>query len=143
MKNEPHPESTLREFREYFATAYEGPKQLARRIGVKATLLSDWLNGKCQPRHESLTKLRAFLDAEAKLANGDGVRPIEQPVPYKIVKPIQQVRYARICPFCRKAWGKIQSIGGKLFQGVCPKCGASGPIRESHQQALRAWNGRE
>src|SRR6266446_6215777 len=29
------------------------------------------------------------------------------------------------------------------FQGVCPKCGASGPRRESHQEALRAWNGRE
>ena len=83
------------------------------------------------------------LDVEAKLATGDGARPIEQPVRYKIIKPIQQVRYARICAFCRKAWGKIESISGKRFQGVCPKCGASGPIRESHQSVLRAWNGRE
>jgi len=31
----------------------------------------------------------------------------------------------------------------KQFQGVCPTCGATGPTRESHQGALRAWNGRE
>jgi transcriptional regulator with XRE-family HTH domain len=31
----------------------------------------------------------------------------------------------------------------RLAQGVCPKCGASGPVRESHREALRAWNGRE
>ena len=27
------------------------------------------------------------------------------------------------------------------FQRACPKCGAGGPKRESHQEALRAWNG--
>jgi len=66
-----------------------------------------------------------------------------KPVPYKIIRPIQQVRYARLCPFCRKARGEIQSIGRKRFQGTCPKCGATGPKREGHQEALRAWNGRE
>jgi len=85
---------------------------------------------------------RLRWDEAKRQVQSDGIRPVE-PVPYKIIRPIQQVRYARICPFCRKAWGKIQSIGGKRFQGTCPKCGASGPIRESHQEALRAWNGRE
>jgi len=33
--------------------------------------------------------------------------------------------------------------GKNQFQGVCPKCGANGPKRQSHQEALRAWNGRE
>jgi hypothetical protein len=29
------------------------------------------------------------------------------------------------------------------FEGVCPKCEAMGPKRESRDEALRAWNGRE
>jgi hypothetical protein len=45
-------------------------------------------------RLQSLAKLRRFLDNEAKRpAQGDGIRPIET-VPYKIIRPIQQVRYA-------------------------------------------------
>jgi hypothetical protein len=30
-----------------------------------------------------------------------------------------------------------------LFQCVCPKWGTTGPKRQGHQEALRAWNGRE
>ncbi len=57
-----------------------------------------------------MVKLRAFLDAEAKRnAGGNGIKPTE-PVPLRLVKPAKQVRYAWLCPFCRKAWGKIQSI---------------------------------
>ncbi|MGA8476629.1 MAG: hypothetical protein WB696_01585 [Chthoniobacterales bacterium] len=63
--------------------------------------------GKQHPKPKSLAKLQRFLDAEAKRPlQGDGIRPIEG-VPYKIIKPIQQVRYARLCPFCRKERGKI------------------------------------
>jgi hypothetical protein len=134
---------TLREFHEYFAQSYEPPHTIAERIGVAKVTMWDWFAGRCEPKAQSFGKLRRFLDKEAnRQPQGDGIRPVE-PVPYKIIRPIQQVRYARICPFCRKERGKIQSIGAKLFQGVCPKCGASGPIRESHQSALRAWNGRE
>jgi hypothetical protein len=96
-----------------------------------------------QKANRSLAKLRRFLDAEAKLpVQGDGIRPIER-VPFKIIKPIQQVRYAWLCPFCRKERGKIRKLGAASFQGACHKCGATGPERESHQEALRAWNGRE
>jgi hypothetical protein len=84
-----------------------------------------------------------FLDAEAKRqAQGNGIRPTE-PVPIKIVMPRRQLLYSRLCPFCRKARGEIQSTSRKQFQGICPKCGACGPTRESHQEALRVWNGRE
>jgi len=90
-----------------------------------------------------LARFRTFLDAEAKRpAQGDGIKPIER-VPFKIVKRVQQLRYARLCPFCRKARGKIRKLGAASFQGACHKCGATGPERESHQEALRAWNGRE
>ncbi len=123
----------LREFKEYVALSYESPIKIAARIAVKQATTGDWLSGRYQPNAKSLAKLRRFLDEEAKRpAQGDGIRPIE-PGPFKIVKPAKQVRYARLCPFCRKARGKIRKLGAASFQGVCPKCGAIGPKRDSHQ----------
>jgi hypothetical protein len=46
-------------------------------------------------------------------------------------------------PFCRGVRGEIRKLREKPFQGLCPKCGATGPKRESHQEALRVWNGRK
>jgi len=100
---DPDLKTTLREFREYVTLSYELPSEIAARIGLTQPRIWDWLAGKSQPKAKSLMKLRRFLDAEAKKPlQGDGIRPVE-PVPYKITKPIQQVRYARLCPFCRKA----------------------------------------
>jgi hypothetical protein len=141
--SKPDQKTTLREFHEYVALSYESPIKIAARIGVKQATTGDWLSGRYQPNAKSLAKLRRFLDEEAKRpAQGDGIRPVET-VPYKIIRPVQQVRYARLCPFCRKERGKIRKLGAASFQGVCRRCGASGPKRESHQNALRAWNGRE
>jgi transcriptional regulator with XRE-family HTH domain len=141
--SEPGLKTTLREFQEYLDLSYESPREFAARIGVAKETIWYWLSGRRQPKPKSLAKLRRFLDNQAKRpARGDGIRPVEL-VPYKITKPLQQVRYTRLCPFCRKARGKIRKLGAALFQGACPKCGASGPKRESHQEALRAWNGRE
>jgi transcriptional regulator with XRE-family HTH domain len=140
---EPDLKITLREFKEYVDLSHEPTSTIAARIGVAQRTIWVWLSDKSQPKAKSLAKLRRFLDQEAKRpAQGDGIRPVEV-VPYKITKPIQQVRYARLCPFCRKERGKIRKLGAASFQGVCPKCGATGPKREGHQEALRAWNGRE
>ena len=80
---------------------------------------------------QTLAKVRPFLAAEAKRnADGNGIRPIER-VPFKIVRPVQQLQYARFCPFCRKARGKIRKLGATSFQGTCPTCGATGPKRET------------
>ncbi len=141
--NEPDLKTTLREFKQYVDLSYELPNTIAARIGVAKETIWAWLSGRREPKAQSLAKLRRFLDAEAKRPfQGDGIRPVE-PVPYKITRPLQQVRYARLCPFCRKARGKIRKLHAASFQGACPKCGATGPKRESDQQALRAWNGRE
>jgi transcriptional regulator with XRE-family HTH domain len=124
---DPDPKPTLRELREYFASSHKSQRKIAARIGVSQTTIWAWLAGKQHPGAESVARLRAFFDAETKrLAQGDGIRPIAR-VPFKIVKPVQRVRHPRICPFCRKAQGKIRKLGAILFQGVCPKCGASGP----------------
>src|SRR5258707_14404021 len=130
--NEPDLKTTLREFKQYVDLSYELPNTIAARIGVAKETIWYWLSARRQPKAQSLAKLRRFLDAEAKRpAQGDGIRPVET-VPYKIIKPIQQVRYARLCPFCRKARGKIRKLNATSFQGVCPKCGATGPKREGH-----------
>ena len=137
------PQETLREFQEYLDLSYESPRQFAARIGVAKETICIGFPVDANPKPHRLAKLRRFLDAETKRPlQGDGIRPVE-PVPYKITRPLQQVRYARLCPFCRKARGKIRKVGAGSFRGTCPKCGATGPRRESHQEALRAWNGRE
>jgi hypothetical protein len=48
----------------------------------------------------------------------------------------------RRCPFCHDERGEIRRVRGG-YQGVCPTCGATGPKRESHDEGLRAWNGKE
>ena len=98
--SEPDLKTTLREFKEYIALSYELPRTMAAQVGVSKATIWDWLAGRYQPRGQSLAKLRRFLDAEAKRPlQGDGIRPIET-ASYKITRPIQQVRYARLCPFC-------------------------------------------
>lgn len=47
----------------------------------------------------------------------------------------------RRCPFCKQAKGEIRRARGG-FQGVCSNCGATGPKRESYDDALRVWNGK-
>ena len=141
--SEPDLKTTLREFKEYVDLSCETARGIAPRVGVAQRTVWAWLSDKTQPKAKSLGKLRRFLDNEAKRpAQGDGIRPIET-APYKIIRPLQQVRYARLCPFCRKERGKIRQLRATSFQGTCPKCGASGPRRDNHQEALRAWNGRE
>ena len=130
--SDPDPKQTLREFREYFASNYESQSKIAARVGVTQATVSDWY-----PMGKSLTKLWAFLDDEAKRSISSGIRPIER-VPIKIVLPPRQLHNARLCPFCRKTRGKIRPAGRKEFQGVCPKCGATGP-----KQAMLDFSGRE
>jgi hypothetical protein len=59
--SDPDPKTTLREFREYFATSYVANHKIARQIGVRVTTLADWLTGCREPTGKSLSKLRAFL----------------------------------------------------------------------------------
>ena len=131
--SEPDRKTTLREFQEYLDLSYESPRQFAARIGVAKETICIGFPVDANPKPHRLAKLRRFLDAETKRPlQGDGIRPVET-APYKIIRPIQQIRYARICPFCRKEQGRIRKLGAASFQGVCPKCGASGPKRESYQ----------
>ena len=59
---------------------------------------------------------------------------------YREYKNWRGIPKPRRCPFC-KVKGEIRK-GRKGFQGVCPNCGATGPRRESYDEALLAWNGK-
>jgi len=60
---------------------------------------------------------------------------------YREYKNWRGIPKLRRCPFCKQAKGEIRKASDG-FQGVCANCGAIGPERESHDEALRAWNGR-
>src|SRR5260370_33387555 len=109
--NEPDLKTTLREFKEYLDQSYESPREYAARIGVAKETIWYWLSGRRQPKAMSLAKLRRFLDQEAnRPAHGDGIRPVVT-APYKVTKPIQQVRCAPICPFCLRARRQSRKLG--------------------------------
>lgn len=61
---------------------------------------------------------------------------------YRECKNWRGIPKPRRCPFCQQAKGEMRKARGG-FQGVCPNCGATGPKRESHEEALRAWNGKD
>lgn len=48
---------------------------------------------------------------------------------------------AETLPVLQSSKGEIRKVRGG-FQGMWPKSGASGPKKESHDEALRAWNGK-
>jgi rubredoxin len=60
---------------------------------------------------------------------------------YREYKNWREIPKPRRCRFCKQAKGEIRKARGG-FLGVCPNCGAIGPKRENHDEALRAWNGR-
>jgi transcriptional regulator with XRE-family HTH domain len=108
---DPDPTQTLREFREYFTNSYEAQHRLAARIGISHRTLIEVLADSVKPKARTIARLRAFLDAEARRnVGGNGIKPAE-PVPMKIDKRTRCSLYMRLCPFCRKARGKIQAAG--------------------------------
>jgi hypothetical protein len=60
---------------------------------------------------------------------------------YREYKNWRGIPKPRRCPFCKRAKGEIRKARGG-FQGICPNCGAIGPKRADHEEALKAWNGK-
>jgi len=60
---------------------------------------------------------------------------------YREYKNWRGIPKPRRCPFCKRAKGEIRKARGG-FLGVCPNSRATGPKRESRDEALRAWNGK-
>jgi hypothetical protein len=108
----------------------------AAEIGVRDSTIYDWLLRRARPAEPK--RITAFLDSLPR-ENGSGIAP--SGYEYREYKNWRGIPKPRRCPFCKQAKGEIRrSRGG--FSGVCPKCDAAGPKRESRDEALRAWNGK-
>jgi Helix-turn-helix len=110
--------------------------EVARRIGVRDSTVYSWLNGESRPAEPE--RLLAFLDA-LPVESGPGIAPTGYQ--YREYKNWRGIPKPRRCPFCNQAKGEIRKMRGG-FQGVCQNCEATGPKRESRDEALKAWNGR-
>ncbi len=63
---DPDLRATLREFREYLALSYEAKHRIAQRVGITVVTLNSFLSGKRVPQPGTMSKIRAFLRAEAR-----------------------------------------------------------------------------
>jgi hypothetical protein len=96
----------------------------------------DWLLGRARPAEPK--RIADFLDSLPR-ENGSGIAPTGYE--YREYKNWRGIPKPRRCPFCKQAKGVIRRSRRGLA-GVCPNCHASGPKRESYEEALRAWNGK-
>jgi hypothetical protein len=126
----------VQRLRDFVRFGYVTGSEVARRIGVTDVTVYSWLLGEFRPANPK--RLVAFLDSLP--AEKSGIAPTGYE--YREYKNWRGIPKPRRCPFCKDAKGEIRKVRGG-FQGVCPNCGASGPKRESQDDALRAWNGRE
>jgi transcriptional regulator with XRE-family HTH domain len=129
-------DALVERLREFVRLNYMTAAQLARQIGVHDSTVYAWLLGQARPVEPK--RLVAFLDAFSR-ENGSGIAPIGYE--YREYKNWRGIPKPRRCPFCKQAKGEIRKICGG-FLGVCPSRDARGPKRESHDAALREWNGK-
>jgi rubrerythrin len=123
--------------RDFVRLNYITGAEVARQIGVRDMTVYSWLEGESRPsKPERITAFLKSIPAES----GSGVTP--NGYQYRECKNWRGIPKPRRCPFCKQAKGEIRKVRGG-FQGVCPNCGATGPKRESYDEALMAWNGRE
>ena len=114
--------------------------QALRIVTVKT--FPDWLTGYRQPMGKSLEKLRMFSKGGGEpFRRQRNQTNRASAAENRAASPTVALRSA--LSLLPKARGEIRKLGAPSFQGVCPKCGASGPKRESHQEALKMWKGRE
>ena len=128
-------DAVVERLREFLRLNYMTGAQAAQRMRVRTETLYPWLQGKSRPK--STERIIAFLDSMP--AERSGILPTGYE--YREYKNWRGIPRPRRCPFCKKTKGEIRKVRG-AFQGSCPTCGATGPRRESHDEALRAWNGK-
>ena len=130
-------DAAVERLREFLRFNYVTGNQVAQRIGVSDTTLYSWLQATSRPTSARAARLIAFLDFLP--AERAGIMPAGYE--YREYKNWRGIPKPRRCPFCKQAKGEMRKVRG--FQGVCPKCGANGPKRESYDRALLAWNGKD
>jgi hypothetical protein len=129
-------DALLERLREFIRLNYMTAAEVARQIGVRDTTIYSWLLRRTRPAQPQ--RIAAFLDSLPR-ENGSGVAPTGYE--YREYKNWLGIPKPRRCPFCKQVKGDIRRGRGE-FLGVCPNCDAKGPKRESHDEALAAWNGK-
>jgi hypothetical protein len=129
-------DALVERLREFVRLNYVTAAEVARRIGVRDTTVYSWLQDECRPANPE--RITAFLNS-VPIENGSGIAPTGYE--YREYKNWRGIPKPRRCPFCKQAKGVTRRARGGLA-GVCPNCHASGPKRETHEEALRAWNGK-
>ncbi len=129
-------DALVERLRDFIRLNYLTAAEVARQIGVRDATIYSWLLGRTRPAEPK--RIAAFLDSSPK-ENGSGIAP--SGYEYREYKNWRGIPKPRRCPFCKQAKGDIRKSRGR-FLGVCPNCGATGPKRESWDEALRAWNGK-
>jgi hypothetical protein len=122
--------------RDFLNVNYVPATEVARSLNVRPERVYSWLSGKSRPSHPE--RITAFLDALPS-EPGSGLAPTGYQ--YRESKNWKGILKPRRCPFCKRAKGEVQKVRGG-FQGVCRKCGATGPKQADRVAALLAWNGR-
>jgi hypothetical protein len=130
-------DAAVERLREFLRFNYVTGTETARWIGVRDTTLYAWLHGKSRPRSAAAVRIIDFL--ESLPVERSGIMPIGYE--YREYKNWRGIPKPRRCPFCKRAKGEIRRAK-RMYQGVCPKCGAMGPKREGYDEALKAWNGK-
>jgi len=129
-------DALVERLREFIRLNYMTAAEVARWIGVRDSTVYDWLLRRTRPAEPE--RIAAFLDSLPR-ENGSGIAPTGYE--YREYKNWRGIPKPRRCPFCKQAKGVIRRRRGG-FLGVCPNCDASGPKRESYNDALQAWNGK-
>jgi hypothetical protein len=129
-------DEVVQRLREFIRFGYMTGSEVARQIGVHDTAVYSWLLGEFRPTNPQ--RITAFLDS-IPAEHGSGIAPTGYE--YREYKNWRGILKPRRCPFCKSAKGEIRKMKS-AYQGVCPNCGATGPKRESYDEALAAWNGR-
>ena len=129
-------DALIERLREFVRLNYMTAAEVAREIGVNDSTVYSWLLGRSRP-----TKPKRTRDLSRFFSATEWIRHRSGRLQYREYKNWRGIPKPRRCPFCKKAKGEIRRKGTG-FLGVCPNCGARGPKRESHGEALMAWNGK-
>jgi rubredoxin len=124
-------DAVVEHLREFLRLNYMTGAEVARRMGVRDMTVYSWLQGESRPAEPE--RITAFLKA-IPAESGSGVTP--NGYEYREYKNWRGIPKPRRCPFCKTSKGEVRRVRGG-YQGVCPKCGATGPKRESYDEVLR------